>query len=141
LMARGGKGETYNYEPTVAGLAMGAAADRKNVWKPVGPTSIDPAVLFLDRCLQLLKPGGRLLIILPEGVLCNSGERYVREYLMGKALVKAVISLPADCFKLSGTGARTSIVYLQKRQARRDDVNRFDDEPQSDVFMGVADTL
>src|SRR5262249_31749592 len=84
LTPRGGKGETYDYEPTVAGLVMGGSADRKNVWKPVNPTSIDPAVLFLDRCLQLLKPGGRLLIILPDGVLCNSGDKYVREYVMGK---------------------------------------------------------
>src|SRR5204862_292432 len=86
-------------------------------------------------------------------VLCNSGERYVREYVMGakngpggkfhggKAVVKAVISLPPDCFKLSGTGARTSIVYLQKRKARRDDSNRFVDEPQTAVFMGVAEAL
>ncbi|MEF3019402.1 N-6 DNA methylase, partial [Pseudomonas aeruginosa] len=88
---------------------------------------IDPAVLFIDRCLQLLRPGGRLLIVLPDGVLCNSGDRYVREYIMGKkdeitgqfvggkAIVKAVLSLPADTFKLSGTGAKTSVLYLQKR--------------------------
>jgi type I restriction enzyme M protein len=153
LTPREGKRDVYTYEPTVAGLAMGASPDRKNVWKPAGPTSVDPAVMFLDRCLQLLKPGGRLLIILPDGVLCNSGDKYVREYIMGvkdetsgqfhggKAIVKAVISLPADTFKLSGTGAKTSILYLQKRHARPDDLTRFEDEPQTDVFMAVADTL
>src|SRR5205823_13756073 len=110
-------------------------------------------VLFLDRCLQLLKPGGRLLIILPDGVLCNSSDRYVREYILGekdepsgqfhggKAIVKAVISLPADTFKLAGTGAKTSILYLQKRHACEDDADRFVDEPQTDVFMAVADAL
>ncbi len=46
--------------------------------------SVDPAVLFIDRCLQLLKPGGRLLIVVPDGILCNSGDRYVREYIMGR---------------------------------------------------------
>jgi type I restriction enzyme M protein len=77
----------------------------------------------------------------------------VREYIMGKkdektgefhggkAIVKAVISLPADAFKLSGTGAKTSILYLQKRHARTDDAQHFQDEPQTDVFMAVADTL
>src|SRR5262249_40231381 len=82
-----------------------------------------------------------------------SGDRYVREYIMGKkdetsgqfhggkAIVKAVISLPADTFKLSGTGAKTSILYLQKRKARHDDPEHFLDEPQTDVFMAVADTL
>ncbi len=63
-------------------LALGAKPDSKGKWKTVN--SIDPAVLFIDRCLQLLKPGGRLLIVLPDGILCNSGDRYVREYLMGK---------------------------------------------------------
>jgi type I restriction enzyme M protein len=153
LKEREGRGGGYTYEPSVAGLAMGGNPNSKGVWNPVKPTSIDPAVLFLDRCLQLLKPGGRLLIILPDGVLCNSGDRYVREYIMGKkdaetgqfhggkAIVKAVISLPSDAFKLSGTGAKTSILYLQKRHARDDDRTKFADEPQTDVFMAVADTL
>lgn len=153
LTPRDGRGGGYAYEPTVTGLTMGGKPDSKGIWKNASPTSIDPAVLFIDRCLQLLKPGGRLLIVLPDGVLCNSGDRYVREYIMGKkdeatgqfhggkAIVKAVISLPADTFKLSGTGAKTSILYLQKRHARPDDTEHFVDEPQTDVFMAVADTL
>jgi type I restriction enzyme M protein len=153
LKEREGKGGGYTYEPSVTGLAMGGKPDSKGIWKPVSPTSIDPAVLFIDRCLQLLKPGGRLLIILPDGVLCNSGDRYVREYIMGKkdeatgqfhggkAIVKGVISLPSDTFKLSGTGAKTSILYLQKREARADNAEKLQDAPQSDVFMAVADTL
>jgi len=59
----------------------------------------------------------------------------------GKAIIKAVISLPSDTFKLSGTGAKTSILYLQKRKASKEDPKRFQDEPQTDVFMAVADTL
>lgn len=153
LHARSNRTENYDYTPTVSGCAMGGKPGGNGVWKPVKPMSIDPAVLFIDRCLQLLKPGGRLLIILPDGVLCNSGDRYVREYIMGKkdektgqfhggkAIVKAVISLPADTFKLSGTGAKTSILYLQKRHAAEGDPARFADEPQGDVFMAVADTL
>ncbi len=147
------KGSGYDYEPTVSGLTMGGKPDGKDIWKPMKATSIDPAVLFIDRCLQLLKPGGRLLIVVPDGVLCNSGDRYVREYIMGKkdettgefhggkAIVKAVISLPADTFKLAGTGAKTSILYLQKRHARKDDPEKFQDDPQTDVFMAVADEL
>jgi type I restriction enzyme M protein len=148
-----GRQDQYTYSPTVAGLAMGGSPSNKNVWKPIGPMSIDPAVIFIDRCLQLLKPGGRLLIVVPDGVLCNSGDSYVREYIMGKkdeqtgqfhggkAMVKAVISLPQDAFKLSGTGAKTSILYLQKRKARKNAPDHFEDEPQTDVFMGVADSL
>lgn len=142
----------FDYQPTVSGMAMGGKPSAKG-WVTTKATSIDPAVLFIDRCIQLLKPGGRLFIILPDGILCNSGERYVREYIMGKkdeetgqflggkAIVKAVISLPSDTFKLSGTGAKTSVLYLQKRHAQKDDPQRFAEEPQGDVFMAVADTL
>jgi type I restriction enzyme M protein len=152
LTPRTGRGGGFDYSPTVTGLAMGGSPNSKGIWKEAS-TNTDPAVLFIDRCLQLLKPGGRLLIVLPDGVLCNSGDRYVREYIMGtkdeatgafhggKAIVKAVISLPADAFKLSGTGAKTSVLYLQKRHARKDDTEKFQDAPQTDVFMAVADTL
>ncbi len=147
-----GKKAVYNLFPTTSGLALGCKPDGKGHWKPVGAT-IDPAVLFIDRCLQLLRPGGRLLIVLPDGVLCNSGDRYVREYIMGikdektgqfvggKAIVKAVLSLPADTFKLSGTCAKTSVLYLQKRHASKEHPEQFLPEPQGDVFMAVAETL
>ena len=143
----------FDYVPSQLGMAMGGKPDSKGQWVTVKAASIDPAVLFIDRCLELLKPGGRLFIVLPDGILCNSGERYVREYIMGKkdpetgqflggkAIVKAVISLPSDTFKLSGTGAKTSVLYLQKRKARQDDPTKFAEEPQGDVFMAVADTL
>lgn len=147
-----GKKAAYKLAPSTSGLALGSKPDGKGFWKPAS-AGIDPAVLFIDRCLQLLRPGGRLMIVLPDGVLCNSGDRYVREYIMGvkdektgqfsggKAIVKAVISLPADTFKLSGTGAKTSILYLQKRKARDDKPEQFLPEPQGEVFMAVADTL
>ncbi len=146
------KKPVYSLQPSPAGLALGSKPDGKGNWQPVSST-IDPAVLFIDRCLQLLKPGGRLMIVLPDGILCNSGDRYVREYIMGKkdeqtgefvggkAIVKAVISLPSDCFKLSGTGAKTSILYLQKRHANPDQPEQFLPEPQTEVFMAVAETL
>ena len=121
---------------------MGAKPDSKGNWKAV--KSVDPAVLFIDRCLQLLKPGGRLLIVLPDGILCNSGDRYVREYLMGtkdeetgqfiggKAVVKAVVSLPPVTFRLSGAGAKTSFLYLQKKRPG---------DKQGPVFMAVANQV
>ncbi|WP_257292299.1 class I SAM-dependent DNA methyltransferase, partial [Endozoicomonas sp. ONNA1] len=148
-----GKKAKYQLHPSPKGLALGSKPNKSGEWNQVKGGSIDPAVLFIDRCLQLLKPGGRLLIVLPDGILCNSGDRYVREYIMGKkdeksgefvggkAIVKAVVSLPADTFKLSGTGAKTSILYLQKRPADPENEDRFLPEPQGDVFMAVAETL
>jgi len=147
-----GKKPEYRLFPTTSGLALGSKPDKKGIWKPMG-ANIDPAVLFIDRCLQLLRPGGRLLIVLPDGVLCNSGDRFVREYIMGrkdekteqfvggKAIVKAVLSLPSDTFKLSGTGAKTSILYLQKRKISKEHPEQFLPEQQGPIFMAVADTL
>lgn len=124
------------------GLGLGAKPDSKDRWKPV--KSVDPAVLFIDRCLQLLKPGGRLLIVVPDGILCNSGDKYVREYLMGrkdestgrfiggKAIIKAVVSLPPVTFRLSGAGAKTSFLYLQKKRPG---------DEQTQVFMAVANNV
>lgn len=123
-------------------LAMGAKPNSKGEWKPVN--SVDPAVLFIDRCLQLLKPGGRLVIVVPDGILCNSGDRYVREYLMGikneetgrflggKSVVKAVVSLPQVTFRLSGAGAKTSYLYLQKKRPG---------DEQGPIYMAVANKV
>lgn len=108
-------------------------------------SSVDPAVLFIDRCLQLLKPGGLLGIVLPDGILSNSSMQYVREYLMGqkneetgefeggKAIVKSVVSFPKETFKLSGTGAKTSFLYLKKKEHQG--------EQQEPIFMAVADEV
>jgi type I restriction enzyme M protein len=125
------------------GLSLGAKPNNKGKWKPVN--SIDPAVLFIDRCLQLLKPGGLLMIVVPDGILSNSEYQYVREYIMGKknsvtgefeggkAILKAVISLPQETFKLSGAGAKTSLLYLKKKEHAG--------EKQGPVFMAVADEV
>ena len=63
------------------------------------------------------------------------------QFVGGKAIVKAVLSLPADTFKLSGTGAKTSVLYLQKRHTSKDRPEQFLPEQQGDVFMAVAETL
>ncbi len=134
--------ENGNWLKTSSGLALGAKPDSKGKWKPV--TSADPAMLFIDRYLQLLKPGGICLMVVPDGILSNSGDRYVREYLMGKknikgefvggkAVLKAVISLPQDTFALSGAGAKTSLLYFKKKESPSD--------KQGPVFMAVAETV
>lgn len=71
-------------------------------------------ILFLERFIQLAKPGGWIAIIIPDGILTNSNSHYVREFVSEKARVEAIVSLPRDAFKNVGTTAKTSILFLQK---------------------------
>ena len=71
-------------------------------------------VLFLERCLNLLKPGGRLGIVLPEGVLNNQNLQHIRDYFESIAKILLVVSLPQEVFAASGTIVKTSIVFFKK---------------------------
>lgn len=73
-------------------------------------------VLFLERFVQLARPGGKVAIILPEGVFVNSNLLYVREWLVQNFTIQAVIGLPRDTFKNTGTTAKTAILCLEKRK-------------------------
>jgi type I restriction enzyme M protein len=89
----------------------------------------DPALLFLDRNLQLLKPNGLLLIVLPDGLL-EPAYAYAHRYLLGKATLRAVVSLPKDTFAISGTVAKTSFICLQKTND--------ESETRGPIFMAMA---
>jgi type I restriction enzyme M protein len=82
---------------------------------PVGEKgSIKTEILFLERCLNLLKPGGRMGIVLPEGVLNNPSVEYVRLFIEDRGRLKAVISLPPETFVASGATVKTSLLFLRK---------------------------
>ena len=71
-------------------------------------------VLFIERCLRLLKPGGRMGIVLPEGVLNNSNLQKVREYFEGQAKLILICSIPQDVFIKAGATVKPSLVFLKK---------------------------
>lgn len=75
-------------------------------------------ILFIERSLDALRPGGRLAIVLPQGVLNNTNMEYVRSWLFDKARILAVVGLDGNTFKLpapaKGTGTKTSVLFLQK---------------------------
>jgi len=70
-------------------------------------------VLFIERCLHLLKPGGRMAIVLPQGKLNNSSLAYIREWILRQARLLAVVGLHPNTFK-PHTGTKTSVLFLQK---------------------------
>ena len=71
-------------------------------------------ILFIERCLALLKPGGRLGIVLPEGIFNNPSLAYVREFCEDRAFIRAVVSLPQETFTSSGASVKASLLFMQK---------------------------
>lgn len=71
-------------------------------------------VLFIERCLNLLKPGGRMGVVLPEGVLNGSNLQKAREFVEGKAKILLIVSIPQDVFMASGATVKPSLLFFKK---------------------------
>lgn len=80
----------------------------------VGKMSALTEVLFIDRCLNLLKPGGRLGIVLPEGVLNNTNLQNVREYFESRAKILLIVSIPQDVFMAAGATVKPSLMFFKR---------------------------
>ncbi|MCM1543226.1 MAG: type I restriction-modification system subunit M [Blautia sp.] len=73
-------------------------------------------ILFIERIWEFLKPGtGKAAIILPDGILTNSSSQYVRDFILERFQMLAVISLPQCAFAHFGAGVKASIVFVRKR--------------------------
>ena len=68
----------------------------------------------LERCFQFLRPGGKLAIVLPDGLLKNKNSKYVRKWVEGVAEIKTIISLPEEAFQSFGAMVKTSLCIFQK---------------------------
>lgn len=91
-----------------------------------------PQILFIERCYQLLKFGGRMAIVLPDGVFGNNQLGYIRRFIMKRFRLVAVIDIPLETF-MPNTGTKTSILIVQKLQSK-------DIPADYPVFMCVAET-
>ena len=80
----------------------------------LGDTSSLTEVLFMERCLKLLKPGGRMGIVLPEGVLNNSNLQKVRDYFESEAKILLITSIPQDVFIASGATIKPSLLFFKR---------------------------
>lgn len=72
-----------------------------------------PQVLFIEKCLSLLEPDGRLGVVAPESMFCNPSHKYIMNYVEKNARIDAVVSMPEDLFQ-PNTHAKTCIVVLTK---------------------------
>lgn len=70
-------------------------------------------VLFIERNLNFLKPGGRMAVVLPQGRFNNASDKYIRDFIAERCRILAVVGLHGNVFK-PHTGTKTSVLFVQK---------------------------
>ena len=81
-----------------------------------------PQIVFLERCLQLLKPGGRMGIVLPESILGNPSYQYLISFIQQHTVVRGVVTMPEPLFKTSGKGGthtKVAVLFLEKQKRKK----------------------
>ncbi|PJE81037.1 type I restriction endonuclease subunit M [Candidatus Pacearchaeota archaeon CG10_big_fil_rev_8_21_14_0_10_32_42] len=91
-------------------------------------------ILFIERCIDFLKPNGKMAIVLPDGILTNSSLQYVRDLLMEKSQILAVVSLPQFAFTHFGAGVKSSLVFVRKKKENEKTGNY-------PIFMAIAEHI
>ncbi len=103
--------------------------------------SVPPEQLFIERCLQLLKPGGRMGIVLPDSILGSPGLGYIRQWLMEKTQIIASIDLHEDTFQ-PRNGTFTSVLFLRKKTeeeiTKQERTHKMADYP---IFMAMVERV
>ena len=101
-------------------------------------TKVGRDILFIERNLDFLKPGGRMAIVLPQGRFNNTSDKYIRGFIAEHARILAVVGLDTNTFK-PHTGTKTSVLFLQKWNDAPDQgplCPKVDDYP---IFFAVSE--
>ena len=97
-----------------------------------------PQVLFVERCLTLVRPGGRVGMVVPESILCGQSYRHVVAYLLREAEIEAVVGMPEALFKTSGRGGtHTKTALIVFRRVGRVSTRR--SRKSSAIFMAESE--
>jgi len=99
---------------------------------------VESQILFIERCLTYLKPGGMLAMVVPESILDNKSSNDIRKWIYNHCQINAIISLPLETFKPYGTGIKTAIIILRKIQTEQ---KISLDRTQNRVFMGTIQNI
>ncbi len=108
-------------------------------WEPTDKlqTSAPPEILFIERCWQFLKPGGRMGIVLPDAILGAPGLLYVRHWIIKNCRIVASIDLHPDTFQ-PRNGTQTSVLILQKKTEK--EINQ-QSMPDYEIFMAQVNAI
>jgi type I restriction enzyme M protein len=104
-------------------------------------SSVPPEILFIERCIQLLKPGGRLGIVLPDSILGSPGLGYIREWLIKNTRIVASLDLHSDTFQ-PRNGTQTSVLILQKKtKEQMDKEEKSGTMADYNIFMAMLEKI
>jgi type I restriction enzyme M protein len=106
-------------EDTISKYDVSYKPQRDGTRKRLNRVSRDK--LFIERCLNMLTPGGRMAIVVPRGVLKNYTDEYIRRIILAHAEIKGAVSLTGDMFK-PFTNTKTCVLFLQKRSKALKDI-------------------
>jgi len=105
-------------------------------------SSVAPEVLFIQRAVEWLRPGGRMGIVLPDGILGNPGDEPIRQWILRNCWVLASVDLPVETFIVeANVNILTSLLFLKRKtkaEIQAEDLGRKTDYP---VFMAVAEKV
>ena len=127
-LAKGGGKDEDDAEDTSADYKAGKKAVKQR-------SSVKTEIIYCERVWQLLRPGGQAAVVLPDGLLTNASLQGVRDWLLERFKVLAVVSLPQFAFAHFGAGVKSSVVFLEKRAPN---VPASDDES---IFMAMAENI
>ena len=100
-----------------------------------GRKNVPLEILGVERCVQFLAPGGRIGIVLPDGLLANKSTQYVRDWFDRRMKVRAIISLPIETFAPFGASVKTSILFARKWRQGEDSTSDYS------VYLGRIDNI
>lgn len=99
-------------DDTLTQYELAYKLDKKGKRKKVN--KLGKEKLFIERCLNMLVPGGRMAIVLPRGIMKNYSDERIRRYIMEHAIIIGVIGLGGNMFK-PFTNTKTIVLFVQKR--------------------------
>jgi type I restriction enzyme M protein len=102
-------------------------------------TAMPPEVLFIERCVQFLKPGtGKLGIVVPDGILGNPDYEYIRYWILANCQVLASVDLPVETF-MPRTGTQTSVLILRRKSEQEKLAQSLSNQNRDyEIFMAIA---
>jgi type I restriction enzyme M protein len=119
-------------------------------WKRNGDTGIvpesgfqhavAPEVLFIERSVKWLREGGRMGIVLPNGILGNPGDEHIRRWILAHCWVLACVEVPVEAFIVeANVGILTSLLFLKKKSEEEVNAETLGRKVDYPVFMAIAE--